>query len=279
VVSWPPVISQRTYPGAGDIDDCWVVATVWAAVASQPGIRQPSVTEYRRHAGDPDDGFQDGGSLTEVIAGARGSWPRLPVQPIDTTNWLEYVGPVKGGGRPSSLAVDSATLPTNVQFGFKGKHQIGVAWDAVRRTFVVANPLAPDGSRPVPITEAALKRASLALIPHMKVTRAAVFPAPLPDTGTEEDMGLRFALQAHAFGYVTIKGAGHSLIRVHDGSNVPVPDGQKREAYAKVRLLAPLDDNLGDRQTGYLVGEIWPPTQANFEAAFVLAVDVTYTPQ
>ena len=43
------VISQRLYPGAGDIDDCWVVATCWAARAA--GVAHlPTVPEFRAAA-------------------------------------------------------------------------------------------------------------------------------------------------------------------------------------------------------------------------------------
>lgn len=182
-----PVISQIGYPGAGDVDDCWVVATVWAAEASRPGIRHPTVTEYRRHAGDPDDGVTDGGSLDEVVKGARGSWPSLDVTRWQSTAWDAFASLVKAG-RPASVALDSAKLPPHLRFGFYGKHQVGVAWDAVRKTFVIANPLDKDGTPPKAISEAALRVAVLALLPQRQEVRAAVFPAVVvpPDTGMEE---------------------------------------------------------------------------------------------
>jgi hypothetical protein len=191
--SWPAVISQKTYPGhdpnprdsSPDWDDCWVVATVWAAVASQPDIHRPTIPEYRKHAGDPDDGIFDGGSLDEVIRGARGSWPDLDVTRWDGA-WDAFAALVKAG-RPASLAVLSAKLPARLRFGFLGAHQVGIAWTGT--TFVVANPLAKDGSAPLPATADELRTAALAL-PYGGKVRAAVFPAPaqLPDTSTEEPM-------------------------------------------------------------------------------------------
>ena len=100
----------------------------------------------------------------------------------------------------------------------------------------------------------------------------------LPDSSTEEPpVGLAFRFLAPASGTVTIKGDGHALIRVRDEGHVPVPDGQVREVFARVSLLAPLDDHEGDRQTGFLVGKT-PSETRNVEAAFVLASDVTHQP-
>ena len=93
----------------------------------------------------------------------------------------------------------------------------------------------------------------------------------------EDPMGLRFQLLGHAVGFVTVNGDGHALIRVYDSGHVPVPAGQKREVYARVRLREPLDANPGNRRDGWLIGETWPPDQDNYEAAFVLASDVTFT--
>lgn len=97
-----------------------------------------------------------------------------------------------------------------------------------------------------------------------------------PDTGTGDDVpGLRYRYLSTATGLATVKGDGHSIIRVFDKGRVPVPNGQVRETFGKVELLEPLDANAGDRKTGYLVGKTSAET-SNYEAAFVLASDVTY---
>lgn len=170
---WPGVLNQVTFPGVGNVDDCWVVATVWAAVAFRKDIRRPDATEFRRHAGDPDDPHaEDAGSQTEIIRGARGSWPGVAIE--------KYNGPWKGfrdrvkTGRPASLAVKSDRLPASMQFGFEGAHQIGVGWDPDRATFVVANPLARQGSKPLVIDAADLRDAAKAL--HGGNVQAAIFP-------------------------------------------------------------------------------------------------------
>ena len=89
---------------------------------------------------------------------------------------------------------------------------------------------------------------------------------------------LAFRFLAPAVGTVTVKGAGHSLIRLSDGKRYAVPDGQKRESFAKVSLLQPLDTAAGDRSTCYLIGAIdtTAATDPNVEAAVLLATDVTY---
>jgi hypothetical protein len=175
----PLVLSQRTYPGAGDVDDCWVVATVWAAVASVPSIWRPSVTTFRKYAGDPDDGINDGGSIDECFKGAKGCWPSL-----DSTLWKanEFTGLLTliKAGRPASVALDSAALPSRLRFGFYGKHQVGIAWDGTK--LLCANPLAAQGSRPLTITAAELKTAMSRLV-SPSAYRAVLFPkvaAPKP---------------------------------------------------------------------------------------------------
>jgi hypothetical protein len=170
----PLVLSQRTYPGAGDIDDCWVVATVWAAVASVPSIWQPSVTTFRKYAGDPDDGISDGGSIDECFKGAKGCWPGLDSTLWKANEFSGFLSLVKAG-RPASVALDSAALPSRLRFGFMGKHQVGIVWDGTK--LLCANPLAAQGSRPLTITEAELKTAMSRLV-FPAAFRAVVFPKP-----------------------------------------------------------------------------------------------------
>ncbi len=174
MAKWPKVRSQIGFPGAGNVDDCWVVATVWAATAFREDIHQPDVPEFRRHAGDPDDpNHADGGSLDEMVRGARGVWPGVRVERYDGA-WTGLRDRVKTG-RPASLAVRASHLPSSMRFGFTGAHQIGVGWDADRTTFVVANPLAPEGSKPKAIDAAVLRDAAKAM-PFGGRVQATIFP-------------------------------------------------------------------------------------------------------
>ncbi len=174
MADWPKVRSQIGFPGAGNVDDCWVVATVWAATAFREDIHQPDVPEFRRHAGDPDDpNHADGGSLDEMVRGARGVWPGVRVERYDGA-WTGLRDRVKTG-RPASLAVRASHLPSSMRFGFTGAHQIGVGWDADRTTFVVANPLAPNESKPKAIDAAVLRDAAKAM-PFGGRVQATIFP-------------------------------------------------------------------------------------------------------
>lgn len=157
---------------AGDIDDCWVYATIWAKKAADPGARVPTLKQFRAEAGDPDDGNADGGSLDEVHKGSKGSWPGEVAVRFKSTNFDRFIQYLKND-RTASLAVNSARLPSRMQFGFKGAHQVGVGWDDTN--FVVANPLAKGGSPPLRITLTELERAATSLYAGGEV-RAVLFP-------------------------------------------------------------------------------------------------------
>jgi hypothetical protein len=188
---WPKVINQASFPGAGNVDDCWVVATVWAALAFRADLPRPTVPEFRRHAGNPDDpNHADGGSRDQIVRGARGSWPGVRIKAFFGP-WPDFRDQVQSG-RPASLGVVSAKLPRPLQFGFAGNHQIGVGWDPDAATFVVANPLARDGSKPLPIDADDLRDAATALFgsnvgatifPTRTGGDMAIFEISGPDTG------------------------------------------------------------------------------------------------
>ncbi len=225
----PGVFNQVRYPEAEDIDDCWVVATVWAALASRPSARKPTVTEFRAAAGDPDDGNADGGSESEVYRGARGIWPDIPVTAYHG-EWAPLAKLIKSG-RIASAAVLSSRLPIN--YGFLGWHQVGVAWDG---GYVVANPLAPEGSAPTAIGEAALRSAVMPL----GYARALLFPVPEVDVPfpltviDDERRGvLRFARDTKAYG--------------SDGRETVIPKGSIWHAHGLYRA-----ESLNG--SGYLIG-------------------------
>lgn len=82
-----------------------------------------------------------------------------------------------------------------------------------------------------------------------------------------------FAVLDNTPGTVTVKGAGHAIIKVADWSiRGPLTDGQTFSVAAKIHWDTPLDSHTGDRQTGFLaVG------RAGLSAEWVLASDVTFT--
>lgn len=156
----PPVISQVTYPEAGDVDDCFAVATIWAATAADPSARRPGMTEFRAAAGNPDKPGPTGGNLDNIMSAVRGIWPELTVMSYRSRSWLGFVAALTAG-KIASLAVLSSELPAPLRFGFGGSHQVGVICQADR--LWLANPLARDGAAPLPITEAELRRAAEAV--------------------------------------------------------------------------------------------------------------------
>lgn len=153
----PPVISQVGYPTAGDIDDCWVVATVWAAVAADPYAYRPTVTYFRAKAGRPDLPGATGGTLEHIMAGAWRTWPYMTIAKYASTDWSLFDRRLRQGWS-ASLGVISAELPTGLQFGFRGAHQVGVVYSGGR--YLVANPLARTGSAPIACPLADLQAAA-----------------------------------------------------------------------------------------------------------------------
>jgi NAD-dependent oxidoreductase involved in siderophore biosynthesis len=136
------VFNQVRWPLAGDTDDCWVVATIQAVNAVAPWLNLPSVRAFREAAGDPDNGVRDGGNVTEIMDGIRGTWPAIAgsIKSIRQQPWATLVSHLTAG-RPVSVAVKSSLLPARLQYGFGGAHQICIVRKGVR--FLLANPLAP----------------------------------------------------------------------------------------------------------------------------------------
>jgi len=140
--SLPSAISQIGYPGAGDIDDCWVVATVWAAIASGQTFT-PTVPQFRAWAQNPDRPGATGGTLDHIMRGARGAWPGATIRRYASSDWNGFISLLKAGWT-ASLAVRSSALPSNLRYGFNGLHQIGVAYQ--NGSYVIMNPLQSTGS-------------------------------------------------------------------------------------------------------------------------------------
>jgi hypothetical protein len=70
-------------------------------------------------------------------------------------------------------------------------------------------------------------------------------------------------------GTVTINADSQSAIILATGKLFPLANGLTKRSFAKIKLTKPFDNQPGDRQTGYLIGE---------DAALMLATAVEFTP-
>lgn len=159
VVSIRQTFSQRTWPGVGDIDDCWVLSAIQCANAVAPWLPLLTSPEFRAFAGDPDDGRDDGGNVADITKGARAAWPKLAPY-LKSLSGVPFATVLAGlqQERPLSACVVSAKLPD--RYGFAGLHQITVHHRP--GALYVSNPLAPDRSKPTLIRAAQLEAAMLA---------------------------------------------------------------------------------------------------------------------
>jgi hypothetical protein len=195
-----PVLSQRTYPGVGDIDDCWVIATIWAAASSHPTIAYPTVTTFRQKAGKPDLPGPTGGNIDDCNRGADGCWPGLPNYLVKTSEYDSIKQHLKAH-RPGSVAVLSSALPSRLQYNFLGTHQIGV--HLIGSHLYGMNPLAPNGAEPDRMSYDELEKAMRALPVSVAPLRALFFPPPstgAPLWGWDVDPDIRAAYGATAVG-------------------------------------------------------------------------------
>lgn len=144
-------ISQIGYPLAGDIDDCWAVATIWAARRSLgPTMYMPTMTEFRRAAGNPDDPHaSDGGTTDQIKVACTQLWPQLAVQYYRSQDRAGFELLLKRGWT-ASLALLSSHLPLSMRHNFRGGHQVGVFHDGVGLRMM--NPLQKDGATPYKIS-------------------------------------------------------------------------------------------------------------------------------
>jgi len=256
-------LNQEHWPGAGDVDDCWCVATIWAAACTDPAARRPSIPEFRRLAGDPDDGERDGGSLGEVIRGARAMWPHLAIRELDD-RFEEFLSSLKRG-HIASVAVWSSRLPSYLQFGFRFAHQVGAAADGGE--LVIMNPLARQGSRPLVISETMLRAATTdPRLGYGGNVRAAIF---------EEVPVAIFFAQARTGSFKIPAGrkvSGYSLA----GDRVVVAKTWENQPASSARFVAVLSRSNGVSPTpllkvasGFFAGLYVPTSQ----------VDETFDPE
>jgi len=142
-----PAVDPRPHKGGPDLDDCWVLSAIQAVNVTSPWYRLVGCKAFRHAAGDPDDGVNDGGNVTEIIAGIEGCYPELKgrahghrgVAWIDLKNDLDH-------HRPVSVAVLSSELPPGLRYGFEGLHQVTLAQKA-NGQLLIANPLAQPYAR------------------------------------------------------------------------------------------------------------------------------------
>lgn len=153
----PAAISQRTYLKAGDIDDCWAVATVWAAVAAGQTYR-PDMTVFRAAAGNPDKPGPTGGDYHQIARAVSILWPSATFEVFAAKDWPGFVAKLYEGWI-ASLAVLSAKLPPPLRYNFYGTHQLGVGMAG--GLLYVMNPLMTDGDSLKAISESELKTATL----------------------------------------------------------------------------------------------------------------------
>ena len=154
------VLNQVRWPQAGDVDDCWVVASLQAVNVTFPWLYLHGVTKFRAAAGNPDDpAHADGGNLVQVMAALKALYPTVAARRHAGVAWQSFAADALAH-HPLSVCVDSALLPTRLQFAFKGRHQVCVVVKA-DLSVLVANPLAPVYSRWKKTTLSELKPAVL----------------------------------------------------------------------------------------------------------------------
>lgn len=168
---------QASWPGAGDVDDCWAVADLQAVHAVAPWLLLPGVPAYRTAAGNPDMPGPTGGTIADSQRAIRRLYPAIAAL---SAFWGEGDGKTFDGlvlslrqGRVASLALLSGALPPALRHGFAGVHRVAVFWSGGPR---ILNPLAAAHSRPEAITASALQAACRAY--DSTDIRAVLLPSP-----------------------------------------------------------------------------------------------------
>lgn len=218
-----PVINQVGYPGVGDVDDCAVIATFWAARASGYSGSLPSVAAFRSAAGRPDRPGPTGITNGAVWRGVNGTSLRTLKAKIFEGPWLMFRSVVRAG-MIASVAIDSSRIPTSLQYGFRGMHRVGVSWEDGQ--WYLANPLAPSGSRPRTIAEDRVHAASTSA--GGGAVLAVVFPP-------QEASAMKYNPQGGAEIGVATMTRDTQLIR-WDGSRAEIAKGAKRSVWAIVTI-------------------------------------------
>lgn len=155
------ILAQRSWPGAGDVDDCWVLADLAMVHAVAPWLNLPTVPVYREAAGNPDvQGEADGGQLRHSIDALRSLYPDYTWRRIIGGGWAELTGAWLEG-RPTSVSLLSSELPSRLRFGFAGFHRVTLVRKADGR-LLFANPLAAPYARWLEVEPSDVRTAILA---------------------------------------------------------------------------------------------------------------------
>lgn len=168
------VFNQGAWSGVGDVDECWIIATYWALVASGVMRRQdlPTIREFREAAGKPDKKGPTGGNNKNLMLALKTLIPQADAQ-IFVGGIAAFTKALQRG-YVASLSVLSAALPKHLRFGFEGSHQVSIYYKAGK--FYLANPLAKEGSALVEISAADLLRAAAALFRDNKLHAVLIKP-------------------------------------------------------------------------------------------------------
>jgi hypothetical protein len=153
------VFSQKSWPGIGDVDDCWVLASLQAVHTVAPWLKLPGVKVFRDKAGVPDTpGQLDVGDEVDMKRGLDALYPTLGVRLVDGMPFQDFVELVRSG-RPAAVVIKAGDFPASLQFGYEGIHAVTVAFDDETGNLLIADPLAKPHSKPVPISQPALRTA------------------------------------------------------------------------------------------------------------------------
>lgn len=166
---------QASWPGAGDVDDCWAVADLQAIHATAPWLRLATIPIYRAAAGNPDMPGPTGGSIGDSRRAIRMLYPKLDVVVLDADlgeSFAGFLARVKGG-RVASVAVLASALPASLQYGFGGRHRVTIYWDGAKLR--ILNPLQQAHKRADDISADSLKAA---IVAYGSGVRAIVMPTP-----------------------------------------------------------------------------------------------------
>lgn len=151
-------VSQVGFPGAGDLDECWLVATLTCLKNICPRLALPNARTFRDAAGVPDvQGRDNGGTGYDIGRAFRELYPGLPFAGY-TFTWADFKDRMKPGV-VASIAVMSSALPGGLQYGFGGGHRVAVEL-LPDDTWLFLNPLAKNGTRPQKISQADLRLAA-----------------------------------------------------------------------------------------------------------------------
>jgi hypothetical protein len=175
----PGVYNQVSWPGVGDVDDCSVIATFWALVASGHLKREnlPTVAAFRAAAGVPDGPGPSGITNAQVLTALGRLYPAAKARSF-VGGWAAFLL-IIGRGEVASLSVRGADLPAALRYGFDGPHQVGLA-TTPGPSLRLMNPLGPQGTVVPAIPGDALRKAAEALFGDGKFHAVVIPPPPDP---------------------------------------------------------------------------------------------------